>query len=126
MLVDDEPALLRAFSRQLTAAGFEVEAFDQGTAALARLERGGVGVIVSDISMPGLSGMELLRAVRENDRDLPVVLVTGMPTLRMSGDLRMRGRAVAVAVVTSAVVSAARLRSTSRRWAISATMRATP
>jgi EAL domain-containing protein (putative c-di-GMP-specific phosphodiesterase class I) len=79
--VDDEPGILRVLERYLSREGHNVETFDSGGAALARLPQGNFEVVISDIRMPGMDGIQLLRAVRECDRDLPVLLVTGTPNI---------------------------------------------
>lgn len=81
LLVDDDDALRRVLREQLFEAGYRVTACADGNAALGELERSGFDAVLSDIRMPGLEGVGLLRAVRERDLDLPVVLLTGMPTL---------------------------------------------
>src|SRR5215831_7996948 len=81
LLVDDEPALLRAFSRFLETVGFQVRTAQDGEAALDQLRSTRFDVIISDITMPGMSGIEFLRLVREHDLDVPIVLMTGGPTL---------------------------------------------
>jgi EAL domain-containing protein (putative c-di-GMP-specific phosphodiesterase class I) len=86
LLVDDEPAALRGFERTLRSAGYQVEAFTSARAAVERISAGGVHVVVSDISMPEMSGVELLRIIREHDPDLPVVLVTGLPAIESATD----------------------------------------
>jgi EAL domain-containing protein (putative c-di-GMP-specific phosphodiesterase class I)/ActR/RegA family two-component response regulator len=86
LLVDDEPALLRAFARVLEKRSERIETYASAPAAVARVARGGVSVIVSDISMPGMSGIELLRSIREHDADLPVVLITGAPAVESATD----------------------------------------
>lgn len=80
LLVDDDPHALRAMERSLNPS-FEVFAYDSGQEAILHVSRGGVSVVLTDISMPGVSGLELLRAVREHDADLPVILITGAPSL---------------------------------------------
>jgi EAL domain-containing protein (putative c-di-GMP-specific phosphodiesterase class I) len=86
VLVDDEPAALRGFERTLRSAGYQVEAFLSAREAVARVSAGGVHVVVSDISMPEMSGVELLRTIRAHDADLPVVLVTGLPAIESATD----------------------------------------
>lgn len=81
LVVDDDIMLGRALSRQLARAGYDVKVEHEGQAALEALRRGRFDLVVSDIGMPGLDGIELLRAVREFDRDLPVVLITGAPAV---------------------------------------------
>jgi EAL domain-containing protein (putative c-di-GMP-specific phosphodiesterase class I) len=86
LLVDDEPEALRAFERMLRGSGFPVEAFTSAREAIKRVSAGGVHVVVSDISMPEMTGVELLRTIRAYDADLPVVLVTGLPAIDSATD----------------------------------------
>jgi EAL domain-containing protein (putative c-di-GMP-specific phosphodiesterase class I) len=86
LLVDDEPEALRAFERTLRGAGYQVEAFVSAREAVKRVSAGGVHVVVSDISMPEMTGVELLRTIRAHDADLPVVLVTGLPAIDSATD----------------------------------------
>lgn len=79
LLVDDDVALLRAVKRTLAAAGFDVETAQTGSDAVELFGRAPYDAVVTDISMPGMDGLELIRAVREKDLDCPVILVTGMP-----------------------------------------------
>jgi EAL domain-containing protein (putative c-di-GMP-specific phosphodiesterase class I) len=81
LLVDDEQSIARAYARTLGAAGFSVETAGDGRAAAAAARDRDFDVIVSDITMPEMNGLELLRAVREHDLDVPVVLMTGGPAL---------------------------------------------
>jgi EAL domain-containing protein (putative c-di-GMP-specific phosphodiesterase class I) len=80
LLVEDEAALRRAFARMLEGAGFSVAQAGDGRQALAALAAGAFEVVLTDISMPGMDGIQLLRAVREKDLDVPVILITGNPT----------------------------------------------
>jgi EAL domain-containing protein (putative c-di-GMP-specific phosphodiesterase class I) len=86
LLVDDEPEALRAFERMLRGSGYQVEAYVSARAAINRVAAGGVHVVVSDITMPEMTGVELLRTIRAYDADLPVVLVTGLPALESATD----------------------------------------
>jgi EAL domain-containing protein (putative c-di-GMP-specific phosphodiesterase class I) len=81
LLVDDEPALTRALGKLLTMAGYDLTIAHNGRQAIQRLETATFDVIVSDIRMPGMDGLSLLRAIRAKDLDLPVVFLTGSPTL---------------------------------------------
>jgi EAL domain-containing protein (putative c-di-GMP-specific phosphodiesterase class I) len=80
LLVDDEQAIARGLSRLLGAAGYAVTAVYDGAMALQALEAGAFDVIVSDIRMPKMDGLTLLRAIRARDLDVPVVFLTGSPT----------------------------------------------
>jgi EAL domain-containing protein (putative c-di-GMP-specific phosphodiesterase class I) len=79
VLVDDEPVLLRTLARLLRDCAATIECFSSAAEAVERVQRGGVEVVISDVSMPGMNGIELLRRIREYDADLPVVLITGDP-----------------------------------------------
>lgn len=84
LLVDDDAAVLRASSMVLEHAGFRVTAVSDGARAIAALdaaEDNPFCAIVSDIRMEGISGLDLLRAARERDPDVPVVMITGGPSL---------------------------------------------
>lgn len=81
LVVDDEADLIAAYVRTLTAAGFAVDKASNGRSAIELVASTRFDAIVSDISMPELDGIGLLRAVRETDLDVPVVLVTGGASL---------------------------------------------
>ncbi len=78
MIVDDEPLLREILKEEFEGAGFAVIEADGGRAAFASLQRQPVDVVVSDIRMPGGSGLELLDAiVGLGSGHPPVFLVTG-------------------------------------------------
>jgi EAL domain-containing protein (putative c-di-GMP-specific phosphodiesterase class I) len=80
VLVDDDALTLRALERSLRGA-FKVAAYASAEDAIEHVKLGGVSVVLSDIAMPGMTGLELLRAIRGYDSDLPVLLITGDPTI---------------------------------------------
>ena len=86
LVVDDEPGIVRFATRVLRSGGYEIEAFLTGETALAALAIGRFDVILSDIALPDLSGVELLREVRRRDLDIPVVLMTGSPSVATAID----------------------------------------
>ena len=80
LLVDDDVEVRRDFARMLGSLGCSVTIAEEGAKALRILrEEPAFDLILSDVSMPGMKGTELLSAVREIDLDVPVVLITGMP-----------------------------------------------
>ena len=81
LLVDDEEELLDVLGRGLRSRGHDVETCDEPKVALTLIEKKSFDVVVSDISMPGMDGISLLRHVREKNLDLPVVLMTGSPSI---------------------------------------------
>jgi EAL domain-containing protein (putative c-di-GMP-specific phosphodiesterase class I) len=81
LVVDDEVRVAQALVRVLGAAGFDVEIATDGREAMEAVNQRAFDVIISDINMPGMNGIALLRAVRSRDLDVPVILMTGEPTL---------------------------------------------
>jgi EAL domain-containing protein (putative c-di-GMP-specific phosphodiesterase class I) len=84
LLVDDEPGVLRMFKTALANYGFLTEEARDGREAIDRLDKGSFDAIVSDINMPGYGGLDFLRSVRERDLDVPVIMMTGKPSLESS------------------------------------------
>lgn len=76
LVVDDEERMADVVAMALRRGGFECETCASGEAALAALNARPVDVVVTDRKMPGMDGLELLRAVHERRPDLPVVLLT--------------------------------------------------
>jgi EAL domain-containing protein (putative c-di-GMP-specific phosphodiesterase class I)/CheY-like chemotaxis protein len=81
MIVDDEPITARGYARALTSAGYKVTVAGAGRegATLARSKH--FDAIVSDISMPDMDGLALLRDIRQSDLDVPMIFMTGSPAL---------------------------------------------
>ncbi len=77
IVVDDEASIRSAVEQWLNLSGFEVQLFSRAQECLAQLPRDFPGVILSDVRMPGISGLELLAQVQHLDPDLPVILLTG-------------------------------------------------
>jgi EAL domain-containing protein (putative c-di-GMP-specific phosphodiesterase class I) len=76
LLVDDDPIIRAAYGRALTRRGHQVRVVEGGEQALALLELETFDAILSDITMAGLDGIGLLRALRVSGRQIPVVLMT--------------------------------------------------
>ncbi|HLV64436.1 MAG TPA: EAL domain-containing protein [Polyangiaceae bacterium] len=86
LIVDDDVTCVRGLARYLAERKYRVETCVSAVAAVERVKRGGVQVIVSDITMPGMTGVELLRAIRVHEPDLPVVLMTGLPAVESAAE----------------------------------------
>lgn len=76
-LVEDDADLLHATTQLFELAGFAVVALGAAEAALTVVDRNFEGVVVSDIRMPGMNGLQLFDRVKAIDPDIPVILVTG-------------------------------------------------
>lgn len=81
LLVDDEPDLVRAYARTLRHIGCAVHTACDGLEAAAMIGAVDLDVVISDITMPRMDGVALLKAVREKDLDLPVILMTAHPSV---------------------------------------------
>jgi len=81
LIVDDERTLARAMRAFLQEAGYEAELAGDAEQALGMLESLRPDVIFSDVRLPGMSGIELLRRIREFDPALPVVIMTAYGTI---------------------------------------------
>ncbi|KRW63541.1 Fis family transcriptional regulator [Pseudomonas sp. TTU2014-096BSC] len=84
LLVDDDPYLRKALSQTLDLAGLRVLGLDDARGLAARLPADWPGVVVSDIRMPGLDGLQLLKQLQDHDAELPVLLITGHGDIQLA------------------------------------------
>src|SRR5204863_488699 len=82
LIVDDEAPLLRALCDTLQHEGYLTQAFTSGREALAALREHSFDLPLTDLTMPELAGIALLRACRELDRELPCIVMTGQTAIR--------------------------------------------
>ena len=78
LLVEDEPSAAEVVQMMLEGVGYAVEVADDGASGLARIEAGGVELVILDVMLPGLNGLELCRRVRaaEGEVYLPIIILT--------------------------------------------------
>jgi nitrogen regulation protein NR(I) len=81
LVVDDEPNLRRVLSAQLERDGYDVHTAEDGEQALRMLQENHIDLVITDLRMPKLDGMELLRRAVELDDELPVVMITAHGTV---------------------------------------------
>jgi len=93
LVIDDELVIRELVMEILESAGHDVTGADSAERALALLDTNEFDLVVSDVVMPGLSGIELLEAVNAHRASLPVVLVTGAGTYDTLSQALMRGAA---------------------------------
>lgn len=79
LLADDDDVLRRGVARGLDAAGFEIHQAADGRHAAELIAGTAFDAVLTDVAMPGMTGIDLLRMVRERDLDLPVLLMSGSP-----------------------------------------------
>jgi diguanylate cyclase (GGDEF)-like protein len=77
LLVDDSQLVRVVLAQHLVAAGFQVDEAESGAIALERLSHGNYDVMITDLRMPGLSGVEVLAAVKEVAGGVAVIVLTG-------------------------------------------------
>ena len=75
-IVDDDDDIREALSDLLLVVGLASRAFDRAEALLAEFEPGAFDCIVTDVKMPGISGLQLLQRLRNLDASLPVIIIT--------------------------------------------------
>jgi EAL domain-containing protein (putative c-di-GMP-specific phosphodiesterase class I)/CheY-like chemotaxis protein len=116
LIVEDDRALLEAYADILLDEGFVVTSAADGAGAIRALEHRSFDVVLTDVVMPCGTGVDVLRSVRERDLDVPVVLVTGNPSVETAvealelGALHYLLKPVSAAGLVGSVEHAARLR----------------
>ncbi len=77
LIADDEPAVTTPLEAVLSADGYNVVVVSDGIAALERLEQDDIALVLTDLKMPGLDGMELLEAIRSRELLVECIIITG-------------------------------------------------
>ncbi len=80
-IVDDDPYVLESVSTLLSLVGFRVTAHSSGEDALETFGMQPVDVVLTDVNMPGMSGIDFLEAIRRSDTETPVILMTAYADL---------------------------------------------
>lgn len=91
IVVDDEASIRTAVQQWLSLSGFSVQLFARAEECLAQLPEHFPGVIVSDVRMPGIDGLQLLERLQALDPDLPVILLTGHGDVPMAVEAMRNG-----------------------------------
>ncbi len=79
LIVDDEEGIRLLYKEELEEEGYEVELASSGEEALKKLDSGQMDMVLLDIKMPGMDGVEVLRKLKEKYKELPVILCTAYP-----------------------------------------------
>lgn len=90
-LIDDDEDVRRALAFLLSTAGLAVKIYESATVFLDRHDASTTGCVVTDVRMPGIDGLELLRRLRERDAALPVIVMTGHADVPMAVDAMKNG-----------------------------------
>ncbi len=81
LLVDDDDSLRWVTQTQLTQAGYDVAAAADGASGLLSMAQDSPDLVITDLKMPGMSGLDLLRTIRRDYSEIPVILVTAFGTV---------------------------------------------
>ena len=84
LIVDDEKNYLVVLEALLGAEGYEIVTANDGKAALATVREADLDLVITDMKMPGMSGMELLAECRKIKPELPVIMMTAFGTIEMA------------------------------------------
>jgi DNA-binding NtrC family response regulator len=82
LVVDDEQGMCQVLQGLLEPAGYEVECAYNATSALAKLKEGPFQLVLADIMMPEIDGIELLQRIKASDESIAVILITAYASLR--------------------------------------------
>ena len=85
LVVEDDANLRSALCGTLDLAGYDTQTADNGTAALEILKSKNIDMVITDIQMPGMDGHALLKQIKLQWPDLPVMLMTAYGSIQMAG-----------------------------------------
>jgi len=88
LLVEDDNGMRRFLANALERAGYKVTDFDNGASAYERLQEEPFSLLLTDIVMPEMDGIELARRATEIDPDLKVMFITGFAAVALSADTK--------------------------------------
>ncbi len=81
LVVDDEARMRRVLQMMLEGSGYQVDLAEGAEKALARMKGSAFSLVITDMKMPGMSGLELLKEIKEADEDIPVIVMTAYGTI---------------------------------------------
>jgi DNA-binding NtrC family response regulator len=91
LLIDDDDILRRVIEFNLTAAGHQVQSVASGEEGLRLFEKGSFDAVITDITMSGMNGMEVLSKIHSQDRGLPVIMITAYGTIESAVQAMRQG-----------------------------------
>ncbi|MGD2068456.1 MAG: response regulator [Gemmatimonadota bacterium] len=91
MILDDEPIVGKRLRPALEKSGFTVECYESPTEALARLEEKSFDILITDLRMEGVDGIQMLEHVMEHCENTRVILITGYATVEVAREALVKG-----------------------------------
>ena len=90
-VIDDDASVRKSLSRLLRSCGFDTETFASAEDFLGREHFDGIGCLLLDVQMPGLSGMDLQEELNRADYHMPIIFITGHGDIPMSVEAMKKG-----------------------------------
>lgn len=91
LIVDDEPIVGRRLKSALDKHGYEVEVFETGQSAIQRLKEKQFDIVVSDVRMEDVDGLDVLEAVKQSSSRTKTILITGYATVELAREALAKG-----------------------------------
>ena len=91
LILDDEPIVWKRLKPALEKAGYEVEAFTQSSSAMRRVQEKEFDIVVTDLKMEGVDGMEFLTDVKTRSPKTEVIVITGFATMETAKESLQKG-----------------------------------
>lgn len=91
LVVDDEENIREVLSNYLESMNYDVQTAEDGQDALNKYRKGDFDLIISDLLMPNVDGLELLKRVRDMDKDVIFLMITGYPSIETAVDAIKKG-----------------------------------
>ncbi len=91
LILDDEPIVTKRLKPALEKKGYEVETFTQSSSALKRIQEAKFDIVITDLKMEGLSGMEFLEEVKKRWPQTEVIVITGFATMETAKESFKKG-----------------------------------
>jgi DNA-binding response OmpR family regulator len=76
LIVEDDPRIAAVLAKGLGKRGFESESVSTGSQAISRIQEGGIGLLLLDLGLPDIDGLDVLQRLRNGGCDLPVIVIT--------------------------------------------------
>jgi len=77
LVIDDEESVLNLVTRILTGVGHEIDEASEGMEGLQMYEAASFDLVITDINMPGMDGLEFIRTLRKSSPDVPIIAISG-------------------------------------------------
>ncbi len=91
LILDDEPIVCKRLKPAFEKLGYEVEVFTSSSDAMTRIQEQDFDIVITDLKMEGVDGMEFLTAVKERSPETEVIVITGFATMETAKESFQKG-----------------------------------